>query len=105
MLLRFVSFAAVGLLASAIVGSVAAQPCTQYNAYNRAGAIARVRAPVVPYGTACSFHRGNFIYSWGCAGGLCAVSVDQQPFTVTVPTESLAFRRWRWSSNFFTFPQ
>ena len=105
MLHRFVSFASVGLLASAIAGSVAAQPCTQYSAYNRAGAIARVRAPVVPYGASCGYHRGNFLYSWGCAGGLCAVSVDQQPFATTVPTESLAFRRWRWSSNFFTFSQ
>ena len=105
MLHRLVSFASVGLLASAIAGSVAAQPCTQYNAYNRAGAIARVRAPVVPYGASCDFHRGNFVYSWGCAGGLCAVSVDQQPFTVIVPTDTLAFRPWRWSSNFFTFPQ
>jgi hypothetical protein len=105
MLYRLVSFASVGLLVSAIAGSAAAQPCTQYNAYNRAGAIARVRAHVVPYGASCGFHRGNFVYSWGCAGGLCAVSVDQQPFTVIVPTESLAFRPWRWSSNFFTFPQ
>jgi len=105
MLYRLLSFASVGLLASAISGSVAAQPCTQYNAYNRAGAIARVRTPVVPYGASCGFHRGNLLYSWGCAGGLCAVGADQQPFTVTVPTESLAFRRWRWSSNFFTFPQ
>ena len=105
MLHRFVSFASVGLLASAIAGSVAAQPCTQYNAYNRAGAIARVRAPVVPYGASCGFHRGNFVYSWGCAGGLCAVSVDQQPFAVIVPTDTLAFRPWRWSSNFFTFSQ
>jgi hypothetical protein len=64
-----------------------------------------VRAPVVPYGASCGYRRGNFVYSWGCAGGLCAVSVDQQPFTVTVPTESLAFRRWRLNSNFFTFPQ
>ena len=105
MLHRFVSFASVGLLVSAIAGSAAAQPCTQYNAYNRAGAIARVRAPVVPYGASCGYHRGNFLYSWGCAGGLCAVSVDQQLFPVTVPTESLAFRPWRWSSNFFTFSQ
>ena len=105
MLHRLLSFAAVGLLASAIAGSVAAQPCTQYNAYNRAGAIARVRAPVVPYGASCGYRRGNFLYSWGCAGGLCAVSVDQALFPVTVPTETLAFRPWRFSSNFFTFPQ
>ena len=105
MLHRLISFAAAGVLVSAFAGSAAAQPCTQYNAYNRAGAIARVRAPVVPYGASCGFHRGNFVYSWGCAGGLCAVSVDQQPFTVTVPAESLAFRPWRFSSNFFTFPQ
>ena len=26
-------------------------------------------------------------------------------FPVTVPTESLAFRPWKFSSNFFTFPQ
>jgi hypothetical protein len=100
-----VAFASVGLLVSVFAGSTAAQPCTQYNAYNRAGAIARVCAPVVPYGASCGFHRGNFLYSWGCAGGLCAVSVDQQPFPVTVPTESLAFRPWQWSSTFFTFPQ
>ena len=105
MLLRLVSFASVGLLVSAFAGSAAAEHCTQYNAYNRTGAIARVRAPVVPYGAACSFHRRSKVYSWGCAGGLCAVSVDQQPFAVVVPTDTLAFRPWRWSSNFFTFPQ
>ena len=105
MLHRLACFASVGLLASAIAGSAAAQPCTQYNAYNRAGAIARVRAPVVPYGASCGFHRGSVVYSWGCAGGLCAVSVDQQPFTVIVPTGSLAFRPWRFNSNFFTLPQ
>jgi hypothetical protein len=105
MLHRLLSFASVGLLVSAFAGSAAAEHCTQNIAYNRAGTIARVRAPVVPYGASCGFHRGNFVYSWGCAGGLCAVSVDQQPFTVIVPTETLAFRPWRFSSNFFTFPQ
>ena len=105
MLYRLVSFASVGLLVSALAGSAAAQHCTQHNDYNRAGAIARTRVHVVPYGAACSFHRRNIVYSWGCAGGLCAVSVDQQPFTVTVPTEALAFRPWQFSPNFFTFPQ
>ena len=105
MLYRLLSFASVGLLVSAIAGSAAAQPCTQYNQYNQAGAIARVRAPVVPYGASCGYHRGNFLYSWGCAGGLCAVSVDQQLFPVTVPTDTLAFRPWRWRSNFLIFSQ
>ena len=105
MLHRLLSFASVGLLVSAIAGSAAAQPCTQHNEYNRVGAIARVRAHVVPYRVSCSFYRRNVVYSWGCAGGLCAVGVDQQPFTVTVPTEALAFRPWRFSSSFFTFPQ
>ena len=105
MLHRLVSFASVGVLVSAIAGSASAHHCTQYNEYNRAGAIAHARVHIVPYGAACGFHRHNIVYSWGCAGGLCAVSVDQQPFTVTVPTETLAFRPWRFSSNFFTFPQ
>ena len=104
MLYRLVSFASVGVLVSAFAGSAAAYHCTQYNDYNRAGAIARARVHVQPYGAECSFHRRHLVYSWGCAGGLCAVSVDQEPFTVTVPTETLAFRPWRWNSNFFTFP-
>jgi len=86
-------------------GSASAHHCTQYNDYNRAGAIAYARVHVVPYGASCGFHRGHIVYSWGCAGGLCATSVDQQPFTVTVPTEALAFRPWRFRSNFFTFAQ
>ena len=94
MLYRLVSFASVGLLVSAFAGSASAHHCTQYNDYNRVGAIARARVHVVPYGAACSFHRRNIVRSWGCAGGLCAVSVDQQPFTATAPTEALAFRRW-----------
>ena len=97
MLYRVVSFASVGLLVSAFAGSAAAQHCTQHNEYNRAGAIAHARVHVQPYGAACSFHRRHTVSSWGCAGGLCAVSVDQQPFTVTVPTEALAFRRWKFA--------
>jgi len=104
MLYRLVSFASVGVLVSAIAGSATAHHCTQHNDYNRAGAIAHARVHVQPYGAACGFHRHNIVYSWGCAGGLCAVSVDQQPFTVTVPTEALAFRPWRFRSNFLTFP-
>ena len=102
MLYRFVSFASVGLLVSAFAGSAAAQHCTQHNEYNRAGAIAHARVHVQPYGAACSFHRRSTVYSWGCAGGLCAVSVDQQPFTVTVPTEALRFRRWRFDQSLFS---
>jgi hypothetical protein len=98
MLYRIVSFASVGLLASAFAGSAAAEHCTQHIDYNRAGAIAHARVHVVPYGASCSFHRRNIVYSWGCAGGLCAVSVDQQPFTVIVPTETLAFRRWKFAN-------
>ncbi len=105
MLHRLISFAAAGVLVSAFAGSAAAHHCTQYNQYNQAGAIARVRAPVVPYGASCGYHRGNFLYSWGCAGGLCAVSVDQALFPVTVPTESLAFRPWKFRYNFFAFSQ
>ena len=41
----------------------------------------------------------------GDAPGACATSVDQQPFTVTVPTEALAFGPWQFRSNFFTFTQ
>jgi hypothetical protein len=105
MLNRVVSFASVGLLVSAFAGSASAEHCTQHNAYNQAGAIAHVRGHVVPYGASCHLCRRHIVYSWGCAGGLCAVSVDQQPFTVTVPTEALAFRPWRFSSSFFTLPQ
>jgi len=97
MLYRLFSFASVGLLVSAFAGSASAHHCTQYNDYNRAGAIAHARGHVVPYGASCGFHRGSVVYSWGCAGGLCAISVDQQPFTVTVPTEALAFRPWRFA--------
>jgi len=105
MLHRLVSFAAAGVLVSAFAGSAAAHHCTQHNEYNRVGAIAHVRSHVVPYGASCHFCRRHIVYSWGCAGGLCAVSVDQELFPVTVPTEALAFRPWRFSSNFFTFPQ
>jgi len=97
MLYRLVSFASVAALVSAFGGSASAQHCTQHNDYNRAGAIAHARLHVEPYGAACSFHRRNIVYSWGCAGGWCALSVDQQPFTVTVPTEALAFRRWKFA--------
>ena len=45
MLYRLISFAAAGVLVSAFAGSAAAHHCTQYNQYNQAGAIARVRAP------------------------------------------------------------
>jgi hypothetical protein len=97
MLYRLVSFASVGLLVSAFAGSAAAEHCTQHNDYNKVGAIAYTRVHVQPYGAACSFHRRNKVYSWGCAGGLCAASVDQQPFAVVVPTEALRFRRWRFA--------
>jgi hypothetical protein len=105
MLYRLVSFASVGVLVSALAGSASAHHCTQHNEYNRAGAIAHARVHVHPYGASCGFHRRHIVYSWGCAGGLCAVSVDQQPFTVTVPTETLAFRPWKIRYNFFPLSQ
>jgi hypothetical protein len=104
MLYRLVSFASVGVLVSAFAGSGAAHHCTQHNAYNQAGAIAHARVHVQPYGATCSFHRRHIVYSWGCAGGLCAASVDQQLFPVTVPTESLAFRPWKIRYNLFPLP-
>ena len=104
MLHRLISFAAAGVLVSAFAGSAAAHHCTQHNAYNQAGAIAHVRGHVEPYGASCGFHRHSKVYSWGCAGGLCALSVDQAFFPVTVPTESLAFRPWKIRYNFFPLP-
>ena len=105
MLNRVVSFASVGLLVSAFAGSASAERCTQHNPSNQAGAIARVaRSHVVPYGASCHLWRRHFVYSWGCAGGLCAVSVDQSFFPVTVPTESLRFRPWKVRYNFFPLP-
>ena len=104
MLYRLVSFASVGVLASAIAGSAVAQPCTQLSEYTRAGAVAHARVPVQPYGATCSFHRRSTVYSWGCAGGVCALSVDQQPFAVMVPTESLKFRPWKIRYDFFPLP-
>jgi len=104
MLNRVLSFASVGLLASAFAGSASAEHCTQHNPYNQAGAIAHVRGHIVPYGASCHLCRRHIVYSWGCAGGLCAVSVDQQLFPVTVPTESLRFRPWKIRYNFFPLP-
>ena len=104
MLNRVVSFASVGLLVSAFAGPASAEHCTQHNAYNQAGALARVHGHVVPYGASCHLCRRHLVYSWGCAGGLCAVSVDQSFFPVTVPTESLRFRPWKIRYNFFPLP-
>jgi hypothetical protein len=105
MLNRVVSFASVGLLVSAFAGSASAERCTQHNPSNQAGALARVAGShVVPYGASCHLWRRHFVYSWGCAGGLCAVSVDQSFFPVTVPTESLRFRPWKVRYNFFPLP-
>ena len=107
MLTRFVCFASVGLLMSAFAASADAahQHCTQVAPYNKTGAVARVRTSFVPMGTSCAYHRRQLLYSSGCVAGVCVLGVDQQPFTVLAPTSALAFKPWRYSSNFFGFPQ
>ena len=104
MLHRLISFAAAGVLVSAFAGSAAAHHCTQYNQYNQ-----RVPSPGCARPSFFMARRAAIAAATplllGMRGGLCAVSVDQALFPVTVPTETLAFRPWKFRYNFFAFSQ